>query len=51
MNGNIDGKLTGKYLGDIWRSKERVPESIAEKHISTKLLPWVMVLMICLCWT
>jgi phosphoserine phosphatase len=46
----IDGKLTGKYLGDIDGPKKAI-KAIAEKkaYISTKLLPWVMVLMICLC--
>jgi phosphoserine phosphatase len=48
----IDGKLTGKYLGDIVDGPKKAEylKAIAEKkHISTKLLPWVMVLMICLC--
>jgi phosphoserine phosphatase len=49
----IDGKLTGKYLGDIVDGPKKAEylKAIAEKEgfISTKLLPWVMVLMICLC--
>jgi phosphoserine phosphatase len=46
----IDGKLTGKYLGDVLTVKEsrEYLKAIAERglHINQTIVPWVMVLMV-----